>query len=74
MSTKKRKRQLRSATPPASAAPVEAKAASTSGGFFRQAREEFNPDYTYVIKDLRRIGALAGSFLVILVILSFFLR
>ena len=36
-------------------------------------REDFNPDYTYVIKDLRRIGILAGSFLVILVILSFFL-
>ncbi|RMF47024.1 MAG: hypothetical protein D6755_05775 [Anaerolineae bacterium] len=34
---------------------------------------EFNPDYSYVVKDLRRIGALAGTFLVILVALSFFL-
>lgn len=32
---------------------------------------EFNPDYTYVIHDLRRIGALAGSFLAILIVLSF---
>jgi hypothetical protein len=35
---------------------------------------EFNPDYSAVIKDLRRIGFLAGSFIFILVVLSFFLR
>lgn len=35
---------------------------------------EFNPDYGYVIKDLRKIGILAGSFFVILVALSFILR
>ena len=35
---------------------------------------EFNPDYTYIKRDLRRIGILAGSFFVILVVLSFFLR
>jgi hypothetical protein len=35
---------------------------------------EFNPDYSPVIKDLRRIGILAGSFIAILVALSFFLR
>ncbi len=34
----------------------------------------FNPDYSYVIKDLRRIGVLVGSFITILVVLSFFLR
>ncbi len=34
----------------------------------------FNPDYSYVAKDLRRIGILAGSFVTILVVLSFFLR
>lgn len=38
------------------------------------ARTEFNPDYTYVRKDLKRIGALAGFFIVVLVALSFFLR
>ena len=35
---------------------------------------EFNPDYTHVKRDLRRIVLLAGSFTVILVVLSFFLR
>ena len=37
-------------------------------------RTEFNPDYTHVKKDLRRIGALAGFFIVVLVALSFILR
>ncbi len=35
---------------------------------------EFNPDYTYVKKDLSRIGVLAGVFFVALIVLSFFLR
>jgi len=35
---------------------------------------EFNPDYTHVKRDLRRIGILAGSFAAILVALSFLLR
>jgi hypothetical protein len=38
------------------------------------ARTEFNPDYTHVRRDLKRIGVLAGSFFVILIVLSFFLR
>lgn len=37
-------------------------------------RTEFNPDYSYVKKDLARIGTLAGFFIVVLVALSFFLR
>lgn len=35
---------------------------------------EFNPDYSDVKHDLKRIGLLAGSFIVILIVLSFFLR
>jgi hypothetical protein len=35
---------------------------------------EFNPDYSYVIKDLKRIGTLAVFFLTILIVLSFILR
>lgn len=35
---------------------------------------EFNPDYTHIKRDLRRIGLLAGSFFAILVALSFVLR
>ena len=37
-------------------------------------RNEFNPDYTYVKKDLARIGTLAGFFIVILIVLSFVLK
>ena len=35
---------------------------------------EFDPDYSDVKTDLKRIGILAGSFIALLVILSFFLR
>ena len=35
---------------------------------------EFSPDYSDVKKDLRTIGSLAGFFVVVLVVLSFFLR
>ena len=31
---------------------------------------EFNPDYTHVKKDLKRIGLLAGIFIVLLIALS----
>jgi hypothetical protein len=31
-------------------------------------------DYTHVKRDLKRIGILAGSFIVVLVVLSFFIR
>lgn len=37
-------------------------------------RNEFNPDYSDVKKDLRTIGSLAGFFVLVLVVLSFFLR
>lgn len=40
----------------------------------QQAPMEFNPDYTDVKTDLKRIGILAGSFITLLVVLSFFLR
>ena len=49
------------------AAPV-----TTSANVSKQ--PSFNPDYSYVAKDLRRIGILAGSFVLILAVLSFFLR
>jgi hypothetical protein len=37
-------------------------------------RNEFNPDYSYVKKDLTRIGILAGSFITLLIVISFFLK
>lgn len=35
---------------------------------------EWNPDYSYVVADLKKIGILAGSFFAVLIVLSFFLR
>jgi len=35
---------------------------------------EFNPDYSYVRKDLVRIGTLAGFFIAVLIVLSFFIK
>jgi hypothetical protein len=37
-------------------------------------RTEFNPDYSDVKRDLKRIGTLAGFFITLLIVLSFFLR
>lgn len=49
------------------------KASTVSAVSPRSFDRDFNPDYTPVIKDLQRIGILAGSFIVLLVVLSFFL-
>ena len=50
-------------------------AISTNGGSSVSMYErEFNPDYSQTVKDLRRIAVLAGTFISLLVILSFFLR
>ena len=38
------------------------------------ARTEFNPDYTYIKRDLGRIGVLASSFFALLIVLSFFIK
>jgi len=40
----------------------------------RLSSTDFNPDYSHVVKDLKRIGILAGSFIGILIVLTFFLR
>ena len=48
--------------------------AASSISFGKAAQSEFNPDYSQTKKDLRRIGILASSFSVVLIILSFILR
>jgi hypothetical protein len=53
---------------------VNSTAAASHSPRTRFSSAEFNPDYTYVKQDLKRIGILAGSFIGVLVILSFFLR
>ena len=64
--SKKQKRQVSTASSPARS--------SSESTRVRASANDFNPDYSYVIKDLKRIGTLAGSFFIILVALSFFLR
>jgi hypothetical protein len=65
---KKSKRRVNRSTSRSTVAPV-APIEST-----RSFDREFNPDYTHVVNDLKRIGTLAASFLVILIILSFIIR
>ncbi len=52
---------------------VETPVAASSRSFSRRTTSavEFNPDYTYIVKDLKRIGLMAGTFFVILIALSF---
>jgi hypothetical protein len=66
---KKSKRQTRKTAVSSPAEVVVETTASAS----RSADRSFNPDYSYVIKDLKRIGILAGVFFGILIILSFIL-
>ncbi|MFN3307684.1 MAG: hypothetical protein ACK44E_00620 [Anaerolineales bacterium] len=40
----------------------------------RSSEKGFNPDYSDVIKDLKRIGTLAGTFFILMILLSFFLK
>ncbi len=55
--------------------PKSKRRVSKSAAFMPAQRvAEFNPDYTYLKRDLSRIGMLAGGFFVVLIALSFFLR
>jgi hypothetical protein len=69
VSKKTTKRKMRKETATVLPTATPAVSAASPGRTY-----EFNPDYSYVIKDLRRIGILAGSFLGVLVILAFILR
>jgi hypothetical protein len=68
---KKSKRQVRKT--PAAIAPVAAAPVQTVTPTRLATAAEFDPDYTYVVHDLRRIGILVLSFTVVLVVLSFFI-
>jgi len=49
---------------PANAAATASSPVEKTGSspYSRRGTTEFNPNYEYVIKDLKRIGVLAGSF------------
>ena len=65
------KKQTRTVSKNAGSEKVVATTFATSGQVFSN---EFNPDYTHVFSDLRRIAILAVSFVVILVALTFFIK
>ena len=67
----KRQRRKTSANPPMKYPQMETAPKASSSV---RSTSEFNPDYSAVKKDLKRIGVLAGSFFVILIALSFILR
>ena len=70
---KKRKSAGKKSRAARSTANVVTSASSANAARKSKSVREFNPDYSYVIKDLKRIGTLAGVFFVVLIALSFIL-
>jgi len=73
MSKKNKTRKVAAKNPIHLESPATIKAAGISS-IPRPYTSTFNPDYSNVIKDLKRIGMLAASFFIILIVLTFFLR
>ena len=71
MSRRTKKRQSRKRRAEAQPAADQSQTTRSRG---RTYGREFNPDYSQTIKDLKRIGALAGTFFVILIGLAIYLR
>jgi hypothetical protein len=68
--SKKSKRQT-SAASKVAAPSAPATPAPTFGGLQRKGETaEFNPDYTYIKSDLKRIAVLAGSIFAVLIALA----
>jgi hypothetical protein len=70
--SKKSKRQSRKRSTPGVVRTETVQVAENRGS--KNQDPTFNPDYSQTIKDLKRIGTLAGTFFVVLIVLSFFLR
>lgn len=64
MSKKRRRRTAAESTVPS--APPSPSQPARAGGF--------SPDYSHVVRDLKRIGLLAGTFLFLLLIGTVFVR
>ncbi len=71
MSKKSKKRQSRKKRTTSSQGSVQA--ATVKSEQTKTYISGFDPDYSRTIKDLKRIGILAGTFIAFLVVLSFFL-
>jgi len=74
--SKKTKRQVSRSKTSLPAAQAETTAATIAMPKPRRSSlsEEFNPDYSTVIKDLKCIFMFAGSFFVVLIVLSFIIK
>jgi hypothetical protein len=70
---KKQKRSV-SASNASESVFVPASAARSTSTVRASYSQEFKPDYTHVIRDLKQIAYLAGGFVIVLVGLSFILR
>lgn len=53
--------------------PVSNRPTATFAAAAQRATVEFNPDYTHIKRDLKRIVILSGSFFALLIILAFVL-
>ncbi len=73
MSKKNKARKVASQNPANLGNPAVVHAAGINP-ISRPYTQTFNPDYSPVIKDLKRIGTLAAGFFIILIVISFFLR
>ncbi len=71
MSKKSKKRQSRKKRTTSSQTPEND--ATVNSEQTKTYNSGFDPDYSLTIKDLKRIGILAGTFIAFLVVLSFFL-
>jgi hypothetical protein len=77
MSKQKKAKKARRPNIPMAAGPLVATGGGMEGVSARsgiETTQAVNFDYTHIKKDLTRIGILAGSFIVILVVLSFIIR
>lgn len=72
MSKKQKKARTRRPNLPLTEVPSSTSTAAGAGTPVRDT--SFRPDYTYVRKDLRRIAWLAGTFIVLMIVASFFFR
>ena len=70
---KKNKRQSRKISTSAATAAVTPSSVGAGGMSTRSTAQDFSPDYTYVRKDLKRIGILAASMFLFLVVMAFVL-
>jgi hypothetical protein len=71
---KKSKRQTRKVSPTrVIEAPGNSPFTSQFASSAKPSEADFTPNYSYTIKDLKRIGILAGSFFVILIAMALIL-